>query len=519
MKLACEHPTLIFNPNLRWLVAVKCAKVTLGSKNIEYLGAHRWYNFPWYDFMCAKDEVSYKLENGDVDCLDRYFCVDDAGVSYPVFMLVPCGKCRLCRQKKVDDWCTRCLCESASSDFPPLFITLTYRPDARPDSGEGCKRDFQLFMKRLRIRVSRYLGVENHELRYFARSEKTPKNHYWHIHFLLWNMPFVACAPGDRNSFQTLVRFIQDAWSNGITKVERCRDLSGRYVMKYCLKDVDPEYWQLASRRNGIGYKYALSLLPTVLKNPDMTTFGVSDGKRVKVCAIPAYFKRIWFPTLSVLFPADVCKAAKDFVERATYLHYFMRTVYDHGSRCDDIVSMFSDVARKYRIMHLDFDDAEPDRRFQREVRDYRCCRDSVGKFIPYDFRKFGSVVVPEVTHDGLLTPVEHRGVLLSYGCSHDQVIVPGRVSKASLLTPAWFDFRYWLITSWTLLKRSYAILMKYEFDESEYLYRLSVTAQHQDYVRSMLEQLPEVDVDARLRQCEIDDAWVETNWMQSEIG
>lgn len=220
MKLACEHPQLIYNPNFKWLACCKCAYAVLGDREFGFTSFNRWNNFPWHPFCQAKE---YILSHPDAN-IDDYYLVDPDGVTYPVFMYVPCGKCALCRKKKVDDWTTRCLCESASSDFPPLFITLTYRPDARPDSGEDCKRDFQLFMKRLRIRVSRHLGVEDHELRYFARSEKTPKNHYWHIHFLLWNMPFVACAPGDRNSFQTLIRFIQDAWSNGITKVERCRD-------------------------------------------------------------------------------------------------------------------------------------------------------------------------------------------------------------------------------------------------------------------------------------------------------
>lgn len=504
MKLACEHPNLIFNPNLKWLVCCKCSRAVLGSCEIFYTSSNRWNNFPWSDFYHAKERVTEET-------LDDYYLVDSDGVTYPVFMCVPCGKCRLCRKKKVDDWCTRCLCESASSDFPPLFITLTYRPDARPDTGDGCKRDFQLFMKRLRIRVSRYLGIDNHELRYFARSEKTPKNHYWHIHFLLWNMPFVSCAAGDRNSFQTLIRFIQDSWSNGIVKVERCRDLTGQYVMKYALKESDPEYWQLASRRNGIGYKYAFSLLPTVLANPDMCSFRVSVGNSVRQCAIPAYFKRIWFPTLSVLFPADVCKAAKDFMDCATRLHYFMSIAYDSGSRCSDIVRMVSDVADKYRIMHIDFDDAKPHYRFQRYALEYVHRRDSVGASIPSDTRVYDCW---PVVRDGVLVPF--HGLRPQ---NNDQVIMHYRTSDANLATPDAFYFRYGLITSWTLLKRSYAILMKYDFDENEYVRRLSITAAHQEYVRAMVDQLPDTDVSALVRQCELDDAWIATNWMQSEIG
>lgn len=522
MKIACEHPNLIFNPNLKWLLNSKCAYAVLDEHEIGFTTSHRWHRFPWRPFMLARKNVVAMIAEGDTDCLDKYFLVDTDGVTYPVFMLVPCGHCQLCLKKKVDDWCTRCMCESASSDFPPLFITLTYKPDDRPDTGDDCKRDFQLFMKRLRSNVSRDLGVKNAELRFFARSEKTPKNHYWHIHMLLWNMPYIQQAEGDRNSFQTLIRFVQESWSHGIVRVERCRDTTGRYVMKYALKEVDPEYWQLCSRRRGIGYKFAASLMPAVLSNPDILTFKVRCENAVVTRGIPAYFKRLWFPTLSVLFPADVCKAAKDFTDCAARLYYFMSNAYDCSSmsnRCLDLVDMMSDVFEKYRIMHIDFDDMLPHEKFCKEVEHYLRVRDAVGTICPIDGRSFGTIVVPDkvVTSDGeFLEPTSARR---AYRFGSDGDLIPIKVSKASLDTADAFSFRYSLITQWTLIKRSYAILMNYEFDESEYVRRLSITAAHQEYVRSQVDVMPDVDVPSLVRQCEIDDAWTKTHWMQKEIG
>lgn len=510
MKLKCEHPNIIFNPNLKWLFCCKGFRhLVYPDHCINFDNGKYFYNFPWCDFYHAKEMVN-------LDNIDSFVISNDDGEAYPVFMAVPCGKCRLCRDKKCDDWETRCVCESASSDFPPLFITLTYRPEDRPDSADDCKRDFQLFMKRLRQFVSRTLGKKDCELRYFARSERTPKNHYWHIHFLLWNMPFVSSCEGAKNSFAALIYAIQNiCWQHGITRVERARDRSGAYCMKYARKDdCNPEYWQLASRRNGIGNKFAMSLLPTVLKNPDMMSFYVPGEKRPR--AIPSYFKRIWFPTLSVLFPADVCKASKDFMECATQLHYFMSHTYPTGCRADDIVEMVSDVAEKYRIMHIDFDDARPNRKFCRESDSYMRTRDSVGQLIPLDDRRISRVPVPVVC-DGFLVP-ELRDCVLSVGTDRRDLI-PTRRSKASLLTPAAFDFRYRLITQWTLLKRSYEILMNYEFDEDNFLYRLSVTAAHQDYVRTMVDKFPECDVDELVVLHERDRAWIDTHWMQSEIG
>lgn len=511
MKIACENPQIIFNPSIVWLFATKKYRhLVLNGRTLDYpMSRNYFYNMPWHDLYQAKDEVT-------VDTVDNYIMVNDDGDIQPLFMAVPCGKCRLCRDRKCDDWETRCVCESAASDYPPLFITLTYRPEDRPETSEDCKRDFQLFMKRLRQNVSRHLGVKDHELRYFARSEKTPKNGYWHIHMILWNMPFVSCAEGDKNSFQALIRFIQvDSWQKGICRVERCRDNSGAYVMKYARKeDCNPEYWQLASRRNGIGNKFAMDLLPTVLRNPDMTCFYVPGEKRPR--AIPSYFKRLWFPTLSVLFPADVCKASKDFMECSTRLFYFMSLAYPENyacNRCRDILDMVEYVSEKYDIMHIDFDDAQPNRRYCRDADKYIRTRDALDYVRHTDERRSYIYIDTRVTEDMCLEV--HR--IPSLTPSTDKMI-PVR-NTASLDTPEAYSFRRELIAQWSLLKRSYEILLKFEFDRAEFLRRLAVTAAHQEYVRSVVDDLPEVDVDSLVHLHECDRQWVETHWMQKEIG
>lgn len=508
MKIACEHPNIIFNPKIKWLFCCKGYRhFDLNGRMLDYICGN-WFNFPWFELYQVKDSVT-------PDNIGSYVFCDDDGLCEPLFMLVPCGKCRLCRDKKCDDWCTRCLCETASSDFPPLFITLTYKPECRPETADQCKEDFQKFMKRLRINVSRHLDKKDSELRYFARSEKTPKHGYWHIHMLLWNMPFVSCAEGDRNSFQTLIRYIQETcWQNGICRVERCRDGSGAYCMKYARKeDCNPEYWQLASRRNGIGYKFAANLLPQVLANPDLMTFRIPG--QTKSFPIPSYFKRIWFPTLSVLFPADVCKAAKDFLECSVKLRWFMSYYGDSwANRCSDIEEMLSDVSQKYDIMHLDFSTFLPNRHVQREIDQYCHLRDSVGTVRFAECRK--SVVMDKwiLDDDGQL-----KDIRIYHGLSGgDDRIIP-LPSKASTASPACYYFRLDMIQAWNLLKRSYAILEKYEFDRDEFVRRLAITASHQEYVRSVVEQLPDVNVDDLVSLSVRDAQWRETHWMQQEIG
>ena len=104
---------------------------------------------------------------------------------------IPCGKCIGCRLEYSKQWANRCLLENQYHESS-YFITLTYDeehvprtyyPD--PETGEAFpaltlrKRDFQLFMKRLRKQTGQ-------ELRYFAAGEygsKTMRPHYHAIIF------------------------------------------------------------------------------------------------------------------------------------------------------------------------------------------------------------------------------------------------------------------------------------------------------------------------------------------------
>lgn len=490
MKLACEHPRLIFNPNLVWLFSCKCQVACYDGNTVDYsqnsktvfgkcYKRYHYYNFPWRDFYAWKEKVTE-------DNIDNFYLIDDDGVTYPIFMYVPCGKCRLCRDKQCDDWETRCVCESAFSPFPPLFITLTYKPGCRPDNMEECYEDFVLFMKRLRTYVERRTGVKR-ELRYLAASEWTPKSHYAHIHMILWNMPFISPKEGDKDSFWALINFVQEeCWQNGICRVERCRDVSGAYCLKYIRKGVDPDCWKHSSRRNGIGYDFAMKLLPTILKNPDMMTFSVTDGNgRVQTKAIPAYFKRLWFPTLSVLFPAEVSKAAKDFHLAATELRFAMDQIYWHPCRQPDIIAMVSDVWDKYEIMHIDFDCALPSRQFRRRVREYIAQEDvSHGRPTQVFYDEWETTYTPDPHFDGA----------------------------------ARYEFRRYLISLWTSMKANYKILMKYQYDVNEFRRRLAITMQHQDFVRAFVDQIPDRDVDALVVLHEQNRNWVETHWMQNDL-
>lgn len=529
MTLHCQNPQKIFNPNIVYLFSIH-RRAVLGSRVLDYShDAHLYYNFPWREFYAVRGVVTQ--EN-----VDDYYIVDSDGLTYPVFMFVPCGKCDLCRAHKVEEWQTRCICESAMSDYKPLFLTLTYAPDKRPDNMDCCLRDFQLFMKRLRAYSARVTG-EKSKIRYMAVSEWTPTNHYPHVHMLLWNMPYIPTKDG-LSAFQSLCEHIQEkCWQNGFCKVEICRDSSGSYCMKYMRKSKDKDSWMKASRRRGIGYSFAFGMLPTVMRCPDLTSFSVTDKDgKVHKCLIPNYFKRIWFPTLSCIFPTKITKGAKDFMSAATKLYWFYQEYTNNKTfetnnktfetnrkaetnriaekwRLQYILDATERVATRYFFMKVSFDDAVPSRKW----------RSSTTAFVEYlrsgdrsqlpDRRIIRRMNVPLV-RDGLIVPKLTEVVTQPPEC--DVIDYPAPSAAPPLQA---FEYVSELITLWRTFERAYSDLMSCEFDVVDVLRRLDVAVHHRECVSMLMSERPAVPLADLVDNCRRDNEWMQTHWMTREIG
>lgn len=171
----------------------------------------------------------------------------------------PCGQCLACRINKRRVWTARLMLESFFHSSAS-FVTLTYRDDELPYSVDApvsslCKRDLQLFFKRLRKKYN--------SLRYFAvgeYGEKTLRPHYHCIIFGVSPFDFDPCwmqyngkSGHDRDSP------ISQIWSHGIVHVGECTRESIQYVAGYVLKklargsDRGQLEFSLMSRRPGIG--------------------------------------------------------------------------------------------------------------------------------------------------------------------------------------------------------------------------------------------------------------------------
>lgn len=126
------------------------------------------------------------------------------------------------------------------------FVTLTYRPEALPPDGQLVKRDVQLFLKKLRERVSPRL------IRYFFVGEYGDKSWRPHYHAIIYGLSPVED------------KVVADAWEHGFVQVGTAESGSMSYVASYVVKKMTspkdkrlngrvPEF-TLMSRRPGIGF-------------------------------------------------------------------------------------------------------------------------------------------------------------------------------------------------------------------------------------------------------------------------
>uniref|UniRef100_A0AAU8B902 Replication initiator protein n=1 Tax=Dulem virus 104 TaxID=3145581 RepID=A0AAU8B902_9VIRU len=142
-------------------------------------------NGTWYN--CHTDFISPYIDKSVVD-----------------FVQIPCGKCIGCRLDYAKQWANRLMLEAQYHD-EAYFVTLTY-DDAHvprtwysdPETGEAQqaltlkKRDFQLFMKRLRKWQDGICNNDNCDrdssIRYFAAGEYGSKTYRPHYHAIIFNL-------------------------------------------------------------------------------------------------------------------------------------------------------------------------------------------------------------------------------------------------------------------------------------------------------------------------------------------
>ncbi|UCS96062.1 MAG: replication initiation protein [Microviridae sp.] len=375
MNINCEHPVVILNPYLQQLIiehkSYHFRGITYNLTDLQIESMK--YKFPWHRFSVKRNGVGIS----EVD--DSYIFNRVTGETYPLFIVVPCGKCVLCRDKKAREWSFRATCEGKYSETCPLFVTLTYNDVHLPS--DGVRKDhLQSFFKRLRRSFER--KNEPFNLRYFACSEYGSKKGRPHYHLILWNFPEF------RSPFEQL-RIIERAWSIyqgndsnnnpvydpiGFAYVGKVDKGAVSYVMKYMKKEqiIPRPYinktFTLSSRRGGgIGYKYALEMAEYYRKNPQQLKISILDkwSGQIFSCFVPQYFKQLFYPSLCKVVPKPIRDLYKEYCHQCNMLKIYrlaQARPHDRMTTCCDIVN--HDIVRKYAFLpntiinHVDYDTA-----------------------------------------------------------------------------------------------------------------------------------------------------------------
>ena len=191
---------------------------------------------------------------------------------------VPCGKCPPCKIRKVNDWVFRLKQEDKVSSSS-CFLTLTYDTAHVPITNNGFltlkKRDFQLFMKRLRKKLP------NDKLKYYACGEYGTISDRPHYHAILFNCSDPA--------------LINDAWGLGQIHLGTCTGDSIAYCLKYINKPGkipkhrrDDRLKEFATQSKNLGAAY---LTPAVVNHHRRNFVDLRVQNNEYKIAMPRYYR------------------------------------------------------------------------------------------------------------------------------------------------------------------------------------------------------------------------------------
>jgi len=167
-----------------------------------------------------------------------------------VRLSVPCGRCAGCKMDKVKDWSTRIAHEAQMHD-ENIFVTLTYSDEFMPDNYSLNVRDYQLFMKKLRKKLTT-------KVRYYACGEYGEQSFRPHYHSIIfgWRPPDATLwRKSAKGHLYYRSQILEDVWGLGHVEFGDVTAQNGAYVAGYALKKMrgsgDPEKYKRASPVTG----------------------------------------------------------------------------------------------------------------------------------------------------------------------------------------------------------------------------------------------------------------------------
>lgn len=230
------------------------------------------------------------------------------------YIPVPCGTCPDCLVRRTNGWQFRLL-EQEKISRSAHFVTLTYDTTTVPISGKGymtlSKRDYQLFMKRLRK-----LHPKTTKISYYAVGEYGSQHKRPHYHAILFNV---------------IPEHVVTAWGNGSVFIGTVSGASVSYTLKYMHKGrIIPEHrnddrlpeFSLMSKKMGLGY-----LTPAMVEyhqndiNRNYVT--LEGGQKI---AMPRYFRERIYSEQQRADQGELIKAKSAASEEKLRTEYAQRT-------------------------------------------------------------------------------------------------------------------------------------------------------------------------------------------------
>lgn len=216
-------------------------------------------------------------------------------------VVVPCGKCVLCRKRKNDIWVRRLENERLNNVYT-VFFTLTYDNEHLPkvspkdvhniDTTGWSKKDYDYFnnsnffpafsVEHLQKFIKRLRYHAKQKIRYYIVSERGPRTHRSHYHGLLFfNSSRLA---------KEIINLIRENWKYGFINAQFVCSSSSSYVA---------------------GYLNCDTYLPSIYKHPDLRPFSL------KSVSPPIGFTAISEKQMSEIFyRADVKASCYDNIKQ-----------------------------------------------------------------------------------------------------------------------------------------------------------------------------------------------------------
>lgn len=205
----------------------------------------------------------------------------------PRFILVPCGKCINCIQRKRADWSFRLLQELKEATRA-TFLTLTYNEENLPKNYRLQKRVLQNYFKRVRHSAPK--------LKYYAVGEYGTKSKRPHYHAIVYNcdngvlvdnwrgtgthsqepIGFSKCDPVNEATIHYVTGYV-------IEKAGTMDEKTGKMIDTWSVDDIKP----FAIMSKGLGKKYLK--YNTKFHKSNFTTETTKEGGQKQI--LPRYLR------------------------------------------------------------------------------------------------------------------------------------------------------------------------------------------------------------------------------------